>query len=86
MTPPGAYSGALKALGANRLASSSGLSPKGERGAQDQGGRRQGPIEGDKRAQGLDRGIGGGGEERPGGIGQGQGGSLEDPCFHGISG
>ena len=85
-TPPGAYSDAPKALRANRLASQSGLSLEGERGAQDQGGRRRGPADRDGRTQGPDCGIGGRGEERQGRAGQGQGGSPENPCFHGISG
>ena len=81
-----AHSNTSKAPGVDRSASPGRLSPERERGAEDQSGGRRSSIEGDGGADRSNRGIGGGGQDCPGGAGQIQGGGPEDPCVHGIFG
>ena len=83
---PRAHSNTSEAPGVDRFASLGGLSPKGECIVEDQSRGRQSSMEGDDGAERPDRGIGGGGQDCPEGVGQVQGGGPEDPCVHGVSG
>ena len=81
----GSYLGAFEASRARGPTGKGGLSPQGEWGAQEKGGRRPGTPEGDGRAPELDRGSRGGSQDYEGGTGQGEDGRLEDPSQLGVS-
>ena len=69
-----AHPSTLEAPGLDRFTGKGRLSPEGEWRAEDEGGGRRSPPEGDGRTEGPDRSVGGRGKDCSGGSGQDEGG------------